>query len=145
MNHQLCRLVYVSRADFPQSEVRGHVDAILAASLKNNARDGVTGALLFTAGSFAQVLEGPRAVIEQTFERIQRDPRHCDAIILAVEPTDARAFSNWSMGYVGELSPERAGLAEVAVLSGFDAKRFEGDRVFELLRRAMLEEDARAA
>ncbi|MCJ2078787.1 BLUF domain-containing protein [Methylobacterium sp. E-016] len=33
---------------------------------------------MFNAGAFAQVLEGPRRQVEETFERIQCDDRHGD-------------------------------------------------------------------
>ena len=38
--------------------------------------DGLTGALLFSADAFAQVLEGPESVVWETYHRIEADPRH---------------------------------------------------------------------
>ena len=69
----MLQLVYISSAV-------GRVDTadILRTSRRNNAEVGVTGALMFNGGAFAQVLEGPRRGVESTFERIQRDQRHGD-------------------------------------------------------------------
>ena len=65
------------------------VDAILAASQRNNAHAGVTGALMFTDGFFAQVLEGSMAAVEQVFERIQLDDRHSEVQLLSFAPVEA--------------------------------------------------------
>ncbi|MCX4198446.1 BLUF domain-containing protein [Methylobacterium organophilum] len=71
----LYRLVYASKnlLQGPEPEAMAAVRQILDASRRNNAALDVTGALMFNAGAFAQVLEGPRQGVEATFERIQRD------------------------------------------------------------------------
>ncbi|WP_428542897.1 BLUF domain-containing protein [Rhodopila sp.] len=104
----LYRLIYCSRnaigqgasPDTMQQEVR----AILCASRRNNELDNITGALLFTTSGFAQVLEGPRDVVERTFERISGDPRHADVTVLSFTPTERRSFPDWSMGCSGQMS-----------------------------------------
>lgn len=102
MSEALYRIVYCSRNTTetgPEEFWR-----ILAASRINNARDGVTGALLFSNGSFAQVLEGPLAVLERTFERIQCDPRHAGVTVLQFGPAEGRAFPDWSMAEAASVS-----------------------------------------
>jgi hypothetical protein len=71
---------------------------ILRTSQKNNARDGLTGMLLYADGNFLQVLEGPPEAVEQTFARIELDPRHSHVIVMSDEPTTQRDFADWSMG-----------------------------------------------
>lgn len=90
----LHRLVYYSRNRMSGTppEIAAGVDQILATSQRNNALVEVTGALIFNSGVFAQILEGPRRAVEQTFERIQRDPRHGEVLVLAFEPVTTRAF-----------------------------------------------------
>ena len=140
------RLVYYSRNRLTDGPLTAWIiKDILAASRVNNARVGVTGALMFNAGCFAQVLEGPREAVEETFERIQQDERHGDVSLLAFGPVDGRAFETWSMGYVGGSEAGRARFAGVAGESGFDPRRFTGERLFETLHRLALEEEAVAA
>jgi hypothetical protein len=79
--------------------------AILTVARRRNKADNVTGALLFTASGFAQVLEGYREIVERTFERIGSDPRHADVTVLAFTPTDRRSFPEWSMGFCGQIKP----------------------------------------
>ena len=139
----LYRLVYTSRNHLEdgEDEQNASVAGILALSKRNNARVGVTGALLFNAGSFAQVLEGPRAAVEATFERIQRDPRHSDVSVLQCEPVTARGFPNWSMAFIGQSPRGRALWDEVARRTDFDMGRMEGDRLFATLLAIVQEEE----
>ena len=98
----LHRLMYYSRdviAD-ARDDVGRELRHMMAAARRNNARDGVTGALLHGEGCFAQVLEGPLAAVERTFERVQRDFRHSDLVLLRSEPADARMFDGWPMAYL---------------------------------------------
>jgi hypothetical protein len=143
----LHRLVYYSRNETPAarngdaSALDGMVEQILAASQRNNAQAAVTGALVFNAGCFGQVLEGPRRAVEATFERIQRDIRHSDVTLLAFETTPTRAFPNWSMGYVGARHGEAERYGAIAEASGFDPSRMTADRLFEKLHGLALEEE----
>lgn len=99
MSTDLFRLVYCSRNTISArpGDPAVEVAAILAASRANNARDGVTGALLYSDGCFAQVLEGGIQAVEQTFERIQCDPRHGDVVMLQAVRADGRLFGVWDM------------------------------------------------
>jgi hypothetical protein len=108
----LYRLLYCSRnviahslpADTP-IDMEHELRAILEASRKHNQANHVTGALLFTASGFAQVLEGYREPVERTFDRISADPRHADVSVLAFTPTERRSFPNWPMAFCGDLRP----------------------------------------
>lgn len=108
-------LVYISAA-------RRHCDpaelaAILEPARKNNARLGVTGILLYDAGSFIQVLEGDEPVVRELFETIKRDPRHHQVLVLGERSIDKRSFGEWTMGYVSldpallKQLPKRHGLS----------------------------------
>jgi hypothetical protein len=48
------------------------------------------------------------------------------------------------MGYVGTSATDKRMLGGVSDSSGFDAKKLEGERVYDFLRRAMLEEEGEA-
>ena len=62
MSSDLYRLVYysVNRVAGETPVVSAEIGAILAKSQSNNAQAGITGALIFNNGIFAQVLEGAR-------------------------------------------------------------------------------------
>ena len=103
------RLVYVSRnalqgtVDILEAEVA----SILATSRRNNEKAGITGALLFNADCFAQVLEGEPAAVQTVFERIQCDPRHRQTVILSAGPAAQSDFGDWSMAYAGRIDDSR--------------------------------------
>jgi hypothetical protein len=113
---------------------------ILMSSMRNNARVGLTGLLLYGPpeplpasddpppstvvpfegpGVFVQWLEGPEDAIRATFERIGRDRRHTDVDVLARGTREARLFPHWSMA----LETVRA-LPETAA----DVERFAAER-----------------
>jgi len=145
MESNLSRLVYYSRNRLSgQVGDSADIDAILAASRKNNAEVKVTGALMFNAGYFAQVLEGPEPAVAATFERIQQDERHGDVNVLSFGPVASRAFSNWSMALVGGTAQDAERYQGIGDASGFDPAALSGDRVFEILRDLLVEEQATA-
>ena len=100
---QLYSLAYFSRnsIDGTPDAVEANIAAILRSARRNNHRVGVTGALLFSDGCFAQVLEGEREHVEATFEAIQCDPRHRDVTILHLHQVEHRSFGAWSMAFAG--------------------------------------------
>ena len=112
MDETIYQLVYCSRntiCDCQTIDTDAEIIRILEASRRNNVHDKVTGALLFSAGSFAQVLEGSLPAVERAFERIQRDPRHADVVVLHVLRSRRRDFADWSMAYAGKLAAPGAG------------------------------------
>ena len=143
----LYRLVYTSKnlLQGSKEEIGEAVEGILATSQRNNTRVGVTGALMFNDGAFAQVLEGPQRAVEATFERIQRDPRHGDVTVLQAAVIDAPSFPNWSMAFVGQSSAGQAFWHDMAAASGFDLSRLQGDDVFSMLHGLVLEEEGVSA
>ena len=147
MSTEIHRLVYYSRnlagghADILSAELH----TILAVSRANNARDGITGALMFNAGCFAQVLEGSLDRVEAAFERIQQDERHGEVSLLALEPIATRSFPNWAMGFVGLTDADASRFADIGAASDFDPSRFSGDRLHAILRELAIEEERAAA
>jgi hypothetical protein len=143
LSEDLHRLVYYSRnraASAPEG-MTVTIDRILESARRNNVSVDVTGALMFNAGCFAQVLEGPKAGVMHTFERIQQDERHGDVSVLSFGPITARAFDRWSMGFVGESILDAGRYHAIGSDSGYDPSRMTGDALFETLHRLMLEEE----
>ena len=139
----LHRLVYYSRNAIlgVDEEVVASVDEILAKSQANNARVGVTGALMFTDGFFAQVLEGQLAAVEEVFERIQLDDRHAAVQLLSFTAVDARVFPTWSMAFVGNAERGRQQFGHYAASSGFDFAAADGDDMVVHLRALLVDEE----
>ena len=94
---QVARLMYMSKArpDVGPDEIH----AILDAARPRNARQGVTGLLIFAGGYFLQLLEGPEAYVGEIFDAIRADPRHSDVVVLLTDRADRRQFPGWSMGF----------------------------------------------
>ena len=108
------QLVYVSAASWAMSTA--DLNEILDASRRNNRRNGVTGILLHIDRGFLQVLEGPKAAVEETFSRIGRDTRHNALRVLIQQETEGRLFGEWSMGF-DRLEPGRARTADVFAIT----------------------------
>jgi len=86
----LHRLVYMStavgvlRAD--------ELDKVYLRAKASNAAAGITGLLLFYEGTFLQLLEGPAAGISSLMQKLRRDKRHANLIILESSPIETRIF-----------------------------------------------------
>lgn len=139
---QLYRVLYCSRnhlAGRPET-YPGEIQGILATSRKNNARDGVTGGLLFSEGCFAQVLEGPLGMVENAFERIQCDERHRKVTVLQSGSITARDFPDWSMAFTAADVADNP-LAGVALDGAFSGQSSTGDDILSLMRKVIVRED----
>ncbi|MFO0010082.1 MAG: BLUF domain-containing protein [Betaproteobacteria bacterium] len=94
----LVRLLYASRlADGAGAEV---VEAIVSQSRENNPANGITGVLCYAGDEFMQVREGGRAPVNALYNRIARDERHRQVMLLHYEEITERRFGGWTMGQV---------------------------------------------
>ena len=144
MSNDLYRLVYLSRNDIQASAdtLMSEVDAILATSRTNNDRVGVTGALMFNAGCFAQVLEGPHTAVQATFERIQCDERHAAVRIMLFDLVAERAFSSWAMAFMGQNDDDHARFASLSEMSGFNVASLDGHEIYDTLKANLLDAES---
>jgi len=94
------------------------LEELLEKSRLNNARSNITGILLYKDGSFFQILEGDKAVVETLFEIISKDKRHNQTIKIIMEPIEERSFAEWTMGYPKLTAKE---LAKIPGLNDFYA------------------------
>jgi hypothetical protein len=148
-DQDLLRVIYFSRHRSGETPewMAWDIDTILEKSQINNARADVTGALIFNAGVFGQVLEGPIAAVEETFERIQLDERHDHITVLDLCRVPERSFANWSMGFVGKDRMCAELFGNVGRATDFDITRLSGQQIFEALHALTLRNEisARAA
>jgi Sensors of blue-light using FAD len=94
----MLQIIYASVASKPYS-TKMLVELLDKARNRNSAA-GISGMLLYHEGSFLQVLEGPNEAVDALYEKIHKDPGHCDPILLSRELIEKKEFEEWSMGFV---------------------------------------------
>ena len=102
----LIQIVYCSAA--AHSIGRAELAAILETSRRNNTRNELCGMLLYSGGSFFQVLEGEEQKIDELMVALENDQRHRQITVIIREPIAERSFCDWSMGYA-DISAIEAG------------------------------------
>ncbi|KAB7646230.1 BLUF domain-containing protein [Polymorphobacter fuscus] len=121
----LTQLIYYSQPfGFDDAMLNG----ILLQARRNNARDGLTGALIVRGDLYLQLLEGPEPALLATFARIRRDNRHLAVRQLSLAAVEARLFPEWTMHddpaqswlwderAVGDGALDRASVAELGAV-----------------------------
>ena len=121
----LVNLIYASFALELMSEAE--LLNVLTKSRDNNARLDITGMLLYRRGSFLQVLEGDKRVVDDLFKVIARDPRHYRITRLQERSVTKREFENWSMGFANLDSVDSATIPGYSsyMTERFNSKRFK--------------------
>ncbi len=94
-----------------RSKAKSHLNSyivskIVSTSLRNNAREGLTGFLHTDKDHFLQYLEGPHDPLMHRLSVIQRDLMHYNFMILADGTIDERLFPDWDMGQIKLLQPQ---------------------------------------
>ena len=114
----LIRLTYASRSTgaLGPSDVKD----IVRTSQRNNARLGITGALLLADGIFLQCLEGDLPSVNALYHRIVMDSRHREPAILNFTEIDTRLHGAWSMGLVPGTAENRELLMRYSPSATFD-------------------------
>ena len=101
----LVRLLYASRATAATTPEA--IESILQQSRANNPALGLTGVLCHCGDVYMQALEGGRVAVNAMYNRIARDARHRDIVLLHYIEVTERHFAGWTMGHVnlGKLNP----------------------------------------
>ncbi|GGE77248.1 BLUF domain-containing protein [Stappia taiwanensis] len=88
------RLCYRSKLNYAHMTLPldEEVDLIISSARRNNARTGITGALLLAGNNFFQVLEGPEETVEETYARLSQDPRHSGPVVIDRRQDTKRLF-----------------------------------------------------
>lgn len=93
--------MYISTTIIPRAHAAQVIDAIVAVSRHRNAILEVTGALIFSGDSFAQIIEGPADAIADLRASISHDVRHREILTMADGEQTRREFADWSLAYSG--------------------------------------------
>lgn len=110
----LYELIYRSTAKPGLTE--SDIKDILSKAHTFNKKNNITGCLLYYKGQFLQLLEGEFTVLLELYDRIKRDSRHHDFLLMHMKETQYRTYSNWTMAYK---SLEKKDLNKYAAVSQF--------------------------
>ena len=99
----MIRLTYASTTN--QEWSPEELLSLLKQSRTNNGAKNITGILLYSNGTFFQVLEGDEATVEDLYKTIEKDPRHKNCTLIEKLNITERAFPYWSMGFE-KIKPE---------------------------------------
>ncbi len=127
----LTRIVYCSES--VKHIGSNEISDILDVSRTNNAKQAVSGVLLFNSDYFLQCLEGSRAAVNSIYCRICCDQRHHNAQLLAYGEVSERLFSAWSMAYIPWTEATRTMIAQYASGSEFNPYHMSSESVIRLL------------
>jgi hypothetical protein len=112
------QLIYLSQATRPLSAKA--LTCLVDQAWQANARQHLTGALVYSNKRFLQLLEGEQDALQVAYARIGRDPRHQHLCKVAHHPIAARSFAEWPLAFQS-LSP-----AQFAHLAGYLAPTKSG-------------------
>ncbi len=101
-----------------------------------NEQNGVTGLLMFGHGHFLQVLEGSTDAVNETYQRIAKDPRHRRLRLLSYREVGARDFAAWHMQHVDASSIGAVHLQRHGLVEHFEPSRLRASQALGLLRFA---------
>jgi len=73
------------------------LEAIHSSARKANARDEITGLLVYNGTHFLQVVEGAEEPVAKLIERLREDPRHKGFEVRDKRRIDGRSFPDWPM------------------------------------------------
>src|SRR6056300_1710058 len=93
----LYRIIYTSAAieEFAETSL----EELMKIAVSNNLTCQVTGLLLYSSGSFMQVLEGSKTAVLDIFLRIEEYERHGNIFVLEEGYIEKRDFGRFSMGF----------------------------------------------
>lgn len=104
INKNMYQVLYLSNAKQRLSD--DELESLLTQARDRNAQHGLTGMLVYHDGSFIQILEGEKPVVEKVLNSILNDPRHDNIIVVDEQEISQRSFPDWSMAYKKITQPE---------------------------------------
>ncbi len=129
----LFNIIYVSKYNDAVCN-SSEVTRIIEVSQKNNLKNEITGILVFGEDFFLQLLEGDQTHINSLYDKIRKDPRHFDAVLLEDQKIEKRLFPNWSMKdvvFIGHLQKHLT--LEFSPDGDFDPYTLDGESAKRLL------------
>jgi hypothetical protein len=138
------QIVYTSAATERFSSA--DLERLLLGARKRNRMLGVSGMLVFHAGTFLQALEGEKRAVSEIFASIASDRRHDNIAVLHRGPGfDQRIFGDWSMGFADFTGAANILKGFVRLNEQLRIRQLDGARAVELLANCGAEEDLTSA
>jgi Sensors of blue-light using FAD len=137
----ILQLIYASQVAIHPAERSREIAAILQTARHANAINQLTGCLAYTDAWFLQLLEGDKVLVDQTYERIRRDPRHSDIRLLSTRESRGRSFPDWRMAGLDLTGISASRLAAYGLVDTSDPGRTPSSVLLLVLMR--LADDAR--
>lgn len=129
------RISYASRLSANSGAVSPDVlRDILDASVRNNAKVGVTGMLLCYRGTFLQILEGADSAVEFIYRRVKTDSRHHNLKTLSDQMVSSLSFPKWAMCGKNVTAADDEILAVLSKRSSFNPFNMTGSDALRLLK-----------
>ncbi|WP_420496903.1 BLUF domain-containing protein [Sphingomonas sediminicola] len=94
-------LLYVSLYKPSPRRAPNEIGRLVNHAREANARNGLSGTLIFTGTRFAQFLEGPHQNLARVMYKILADERHNRITVLRRDTSRVRRFDSWSLSYSG--------------------------------------------
>lgn len=92
------QVLYVSHSTNDMSQ--NDLDRLLSISRQNNRENQITGILMYNAGVFIQLIEGPPMKVLDLVDHIKKDRRHTNYRALIERTSKTRLYPAWDMKYV---------------------------------------------
>ena len=128
----MIQMTYTSKAT--QALASGDIFKIVENSSRNNLRNDLTGFLIFSGQRFFQLIEGPKASVDDLLENLYRDLRHENVEVQTRKKIEERAFPKWRMK---RISP--AAISSSNPINGLDnAPDYVDNAVKDFLRTSAL-------
>lgn len=132
----LKRIKYVS--EFAEHVTRNMIDKMVERAARQNEQKGITGILIASGRLFFQVIEGPAAEIDGLFEKILKDKRHHNVLLLNSEWGGKRIFPDWALKRVDVDDESIAEMEPLkAILTTIMENRMQIERLSGVLERSV--------
>ncbi|HMR16100.1 BLUF domain-containing protein [Mariniflexile maritimum] len=90
-------ICYIS--DSMHNESLKNIEDLYLKARTNNAKNNITGILMYTDRNFLQVLEGEETIVDATFKKICADIRHKNIFNIIDSPIEQRIFEDYNFGF----------------------------------------------
>ncbi len=94
MPHTIC---YISNS--VKLLQKNQLQQLFKQCITNNTEKGITGILLYREGTFLQILEGNKEIIQSIFATIKNDGRHNHISKILDREIQDRLFTNYQTGF----------------------------------------------